>query len=174
MYSDRTGTSSCTGRSADILRSSSSSPATLLSATLRWAAGRTPQHQAHSRTVVDLDSRRAGHTISASAAEVASQLFFIFCYPVLKFPGQLRRTDLIGEEFIQFRFSLYSPDRRYMGKLRLVHIGIRTRRIIDQPSRKTFQRSRDPVLPPDMKTGTASSHIVRIRSLLLPQRSCDS
>ena len=68
--------------------------------------GRSPEHQTHSCTVVDLDSRWAWHTISASAAEVASQLFFIFCYPVLKFPGQLRRDrpDRRGIHPVQILF----------------------------------------------------------------------
>ena len=110
--------------------------------------GGTPQHKAHSCAIIDLDLCRTRHTVSASAAEITGQLFFILCNLILKFPCKLRRTVLVGKELIQFGLSLNAPDRRHMGKLRLIHIGISACRIIDQASGKTFHRDKSHIFFP--------------------------
>ena len=85
--------------------------------------GRTTQQQAHAGAVVDLDACRAGHTIAAAAAELAAQLGTIPLNDGTDVVGHARRVVDIGEELVQFPFTLHAPDGQNSIELRLKGIG---------------------------------------------------
>lgn len=75
---------------------------------------RAPQQQAHPRTIIDLDSYRARHAITAAPAEIPCQLFLLLLYFRLSLLRHFRRAILVRKELIQLCFPLDSPDRLHM------------------------------------------------------------
>ena len=104
-------------------------------------SGRHPaQQKGHASAVGNLNLCGAGETITASAAEIAGKIFFVFGDQSSNFLRHLWLIIHKGKKFIQFLFSLYPPDGENM--VILSDKSGSGSRIGNEPSRKGFHSNK--------------------------------